>query len=87
MKKRDFLAALMAGGGISFLSSRLFDQYKNNRLSFSDLPDLAPFNPTADRDPADIASMPSVNIDDIPDPNGSGIVVAPKTTFRTVLTH
>jgi hypothetical protein len=44
MKKRDVLAALMAGGGISFLSSRLFNQYKNNRLSFSDLPDLAPFN-------------------------------------------
>jgi D-alanyl-D-alanine carboxypeptidase len=37
MKKRDFLAALVAGGGISFLSSRLYDQYKNDRL---DLPDL-----------------------------------------------
>jgi len=87
MKKRDFLAALMAGGGISFLSSRLFDQYKNNRLSFSDLPDLAPFNPTADRDPADIASMPSVNIDDIPDPNGSGIVVAPENDLQDGFKH
>ena len=45
MKKRDFLAAVIAGGGISFLSSRLYDQYRNNRLSFTQLPDLAPFEP------------------------------------------
>jgi hypothetical protein len=87
MKKRDVLAALMAGGGISFLSSRLFDQYKNNRLSFSDLPDLAPFNPNGDRDPPEIASMPSVNIDDIPDPNDSGIVVAPENDLQDGFKH
>lgn len=45
MKKRDFLAALVAGGGISFLSSRLYEQYKNNNLSFSELPVLDPATP------------------------------------------
>jgi hypothetical protein len=44
MNKRDFLATLVAGGGITFLSTRLFNQYKNNRLSFTELPQLDPFN-------------------------------------------
>ena len=44
MNKRDFLATLIAGEGITFLSTRLFNQYKNNRLSFTELPKLDPFN-------------------------------------------
>jgi len=51
------------------------------------LPDLAPFNPNGDRDPAEIASMPSVNIDDIPDPNDSGIVVAPENDVQDGFKH
>ena len=45
MKKRDFLAAVLAGGGISFIGSRLYEQYQNNQLSFTELPELPPFNP------------------------------------------
>ena len=54
MNKRDFLATLVAGGGITFLSTRLFNQYKNNRLSFTELPKLDPFNQRIpDSTPAD----------------------------------
>jgi len=45
MKIRDFLAAVLAGGGISFIGSRLYEQYQNNQLSFTELPELPPFNP------------------------------------------
>ncbi len=50
MKKRDFLAVLAAGGGITFLSSRLYGQYKNNQLSFTDLPALPELLPNRTSD-------------------------------------
>jgi len=79
MKKRDFLAALVAGGGITFLSSRLYDQYKNNRLDLPDLPGLDTLASSTDS-PSQIELAPQPAEEQI-------LVVAPENDLQEGFKH
>lgn len=83
MKKRDFLAALVAGGGISFLSSRLYDKYKNNNLSLAELTSLDPFKP------AILDSIPPRDLvaEDLPQVSANRIEVAPENDLQEGFKH
>lgn len=82
MKKRDFLAALLAGGGISFLSSRLYDQYKNNRLSFNGLPVLDSRTPTL-HEPAPVEEFIAEDLGS----GGRALRVAPENDLQEGFKH
>ena len=83
MNKRDFLAALLAGGGISFLSSRLYNQYKNNQFSFSDLPGLDQFNPAI----PDSTPVEELIAENMPTANSPAIIVAPENDLHEGFKH
>lgn len=83
MKKRDFLAAVIAGGGISFLSTRLYNQYRNNQLSFTELPDLQPFD--AGRGVAREAQ--DLVAESLPPPEEGIMVVAPENDLQEGFKH
>jgi hypothetical protein len=83
MNKRDFLAALLAGGGISFLSSRLYDKYKNNQFSFSDLPGLDRFNPAI----PDSTPVEELIAENMPSANSPAIIVAPENDLQEGFKH
>lgn len=81
MKKRDFLAALVAGGGITFLSSRLYDQYRNDRLDLTDLPDLDLGHLKTDTPP------PPPMQPDLPPAQEHIMVVAPENDLQEGFKH
>ena len=83
MNKRDFLAALLAGGGISFLSSRLYDKYKNNQFSFSDLPGLDRNNPGI----PDSTPVEELIAENMPSANSPAIIVAPENDLQEGFKH
>ena len=83
INKRDFLAALLAGGGISFLSSRLYDQYRNNQFSFSDLPGLDQFNPAI----PDSTPVEELIAENMPTANSAAIIVAPENDLQEGFKH
>lgn len=86
IKKRDFLAAVIAGGGISFLSSRLYDQYKNNRLSFSDMPGLHEPLP-AGTDNAISREIQQLPPETLPTAEEGIMVVAPENDLQEGFKH
>lgn len=83
MKKRDFLAALVAGGGISFLSSRLYEKYKNNNFSLPELSSFDPFNPAI---PDSTPPQELVTVD-LPTTPANRIEVAPENDLQEGFKH
>lgn len=83
MKKRDFLATLVAGGGITFLSSRLYDQYQNNRLTLPDLTALDPFGQSI----PDSTPVNEVVVENIPENTQTRMIVAPENDLQEGFKH
>jgi len=83
MKKRDFLATLVAGGGISFLSSRLYEQYRSGNLSLDQIAQLDPFRQTIpDSTPAN-----DVVVEPLTDEHPDQLVVAPENDLQAGFKH